>query len=266
MSTPVLFIDRDGTLIEEPADFQIDSFDKLRFVAGVIPALLRLRDAGWEFVIVSNQDGLGTDAYPQASFDGPHALMLHVFESQGITFREVLIDRSVPEDNLPTRKPGIGLVLHYLRDRSIDLGRSAVVGDRDTDLALAANMGIRGFMLRGRFGGEWSWEGIAHELVGAPRRALVERTTRETTVRVELGRDRTRAGRRSAPRPGRAHHPRDHGPGGAGPGPRGRAGDLHGAAVLRPHARADRDARRDRAGSERRRRPAYRRASHRRGH
>src|SRR5690625_7400145 len=116
--------------------------------------------------------------------------MLQVFESQGVTFREVLIDRSFPEDNLPTRKPGIGMVLHYLRDRSVDLARSAVIGDRDTDLALAANMGVRGFILRGRFGGEWDWAGIAHELVAAPRRAEVERVTREARVRVALDLDR----------------------------------------------------------------------------
>ena len=84
--TPILFVDRDGTLIEEPEDFQIDSLDKLRFVAGVIPAMLRLRDAGYQFVIVSNQDGLGSPGYPQASFDGPQALMMQVFESQGIVF------------------------------------------------------------------------------------------------------------------------------------------------------------------------------------
>ena len=140
MSTPILFVDRDGTLIEEPGDFQVDAYEKLRFVEGVIPAMLKLRDAGYEFVIVSNQDGLGSDAYPQAAFDGPHALMMQVFESQGIRFREVLVDTSLPDDNLPTRKPGIGLALHYLRDRGIDLERSAMVGDRDTDLEFAANL------------------------------------------------------------------------------------------------------------------------------
>ena len=144
---PVLFVDRDGTLIEEPEDFQIDRYEKVRFVEGVIPAMLKLRDAGYEFVIVSNQDGLGTPAYPQADFDGPQALMLQVFESQGITFRDVLIDRSLPEDNAPTRKPGLGLVVPLLRDRGIDWARSAMVGDRDTDLQFADNLGIRGFKL-----------------------------------------------------------------------------------------------------------------------
>lgn len=191
MSTPILFIDRDGTLIEEPDDFQIDAYEKLRFVPGVVPALLKLRDAGYEFVIVSNQDGLGSEAYPRAAFDGPQALMMQVFESQGIAFREVLIDGSWPEENLPTRKPGIGLALHYLRDRSIDLERSAMVGDRDTDIAFAANMGIRGFQLRTpQFGGEWDWAGIAHELADAPRRAAVQRNTKETRVRIGIDLDR----------------------------------------------------------------------------
>ncbi len=191
MSTKILFIDRDGTLIEEPADFQIDAYEKLRFVRGAIPALLKLRDAGFQFVIVSNQDGLGTEKYPQGSFDGPHRLMLQVFESQGIVFREELIDRSFPEENLPTRKPGIGLALHYLRDRDIDLDGSAMVGDRETDLKFAENMGIRGFQLKtAQFGGEWDWAGIAHELADAPRRATVQRNTKETRIRVEVDLDR----------------------------------------------------------------------------
>ncbi|HRN63148.1 MAG TPA: histidinol-phosphatase, partial [Luteimonas sp.] len=104
MATKILFVDRDGTLIEEPPDFQIDAYEKLRFVRGVIPAMLKLRDAGFEFVIVSNQDGLG-EAWPREAFDGPNDLMLQVFESQGIVFREVLVDCSWPADNAPTRKP-----------------------------------------------------------------------------------------------------------------------------------------------------------------
>ncbi len=190
--TPILFVDRDGTLIEEPEDFQIDRLDKLRFVANVIPAMLRLRDAGYQFVIVSNQDGLGQAAYPQASFDGPQALMMQVFESQGITFREVLVDCSFPADNVPTRKPALGLVQHYLKDRGIDWERSAMVGDRTTDITFADNLGIRGFQLRTpQFGGEWDWAGIAHALADAPRTAVVKRDTRETRIEVELDLDRT---------------------------------------------------------------------------
>lgn len=190
--TRILFIDRDGTLIEEPEDFQIDAYSKLRFVQGVIPALLKLRDAGFEFVMVSNQDGLGTDSYPRADFDGPHALMLQVFESQGIVFREILIDESFPHENRPTRKPGLGLVQHYLRDRDIDLDASAMVGDRPTDNEFAANLGIRAFQLKTeQFGGEWDWAAIAHELADAPRVATVERNTRETRIRVSVDLDRS---------------------------------------------------------------------------
>ncbi len=190
-ATPILFVDRDGTLIEEPADFQIDRFDKLRFVPGVIPALLRLRDAGYQFVMVTNQDGLGTDAFPQADFDGPHQLMMQVFESQGIVFRDVLIDTSFPADNAPTRKPGIGLALSYLKDRGIDWARSAMVGDRETDNGFARNLGVRAFQLRtSQFGGEWDWAGIAHALADAPRTARVQRNTRETRIEVEVDLDR----------------------------------------------------------------------------
>lgn len=191
MSQKILFVDRDGTLIEEPADFQIDSYEKIRLVKGVIPAMLKLRDASFQFVMVTNQDGLGTEAYPQASFDGPHALMLQIFESQGITFREQLIDKSFPADNLPTRKPGIGLALHYLRDRGIDLDHSAMVGDRPTDNEFAKNMGIRAFQLKtAQFGGEWDWAGIAHELADAPRTASIRRKTKETDILVELDLDK----------------------------------------------------------------------------
>jgi imidazoleglycerol-phosphate dehydratase/histidinol-phosphatase len=190
--TPILFVDRDGTLIEEPADFQIDAYEKIRFVRDVIPAMLKLRDAGYQFVIVSNQDGLGSEGYPQASFDGPNDLMLQIFASQGIVFRDVLIDGTWPHDNAPTRKPGIGMMLSYLQDRSIDWARSAMVGDRPTDIQFADNMKIRGFQLRtGQFGGDWDWNGIAHELADAPRRAVVQRNTRETKIRVEVDLDRT---------------------------------------------------------------------------
>ena len=190
--TPILFVDRDGTLIEEPADFQIDRLEKLRFVPDVIPALLRLRDAGYEFVMVTNQDGLGTPAFPRADFEGPHALMLHVFQSQGIVFREVLIDTSFAADGAPTRKPALGLVQHYLRDRGIDLVRSAMVGDRDTDVQFAHNLGVRAFQLRTeQFGGTWDWPSIAHALVDAPRQADVQRQTSETRVTVSLDLDRS---------------------------------------------------------------------------
>ena len=183
----ILFVDRDGTLIEEPPDFQIDAYAKLRLLPGVIPAMLRLRDAGYQFVIVTNQDGLGTSSFPQADFDGPHALMLELFASQGIEFREVLIDITRAEDKASTRKPGVGLVLHYLRDRGIDLEHSAMVGDRATDIEFARNLGVRGFLLAA--GGD-DWNAIADALCAAHRIAHVERTTRETRVRVDIDLDR----------------------------------------------------------------------------
>jgi imidazoleglycerol-phosphate dehydratase/histidinol-phosphatase len=183
----IVFVDRDGTIIEEPADFQIDSYEKIRFVEGVIPAMLKLRDAGWQFVLVTNQDGLGTDSFPRETFTGPHALMVQLLESQGIRFREEVIDESFEHENKPTRKPGLGLLMHYVRDRSIDLANCAVVGDRDTDLQLAANLGCRGFKLKP---GPDTWEAIAHELADAPRRASVERCTKETRVRVTVDLDR----------------------------------------------------------------------------
>jgi len=188
----ILFIDRDGTLIEEPADFQIDSYEKLKLVKNVIPALLKLRDAGYQFVIVSNQDGLGSAQYPQETFDGPHQLMLDIFQSQGITFRDVLIDTSFPHENKPTRKPGIGLMLGFLQDRTIDWSRSAMIGDRETDLEFAGNLNIRGFQLKTeQFGGEWDWDGIAHALADAPRQSTITRNTRETKIKVTLDLDAT---------------------------------------------------------------------------
>lgn len=188
----ILFVDRDGTLIHEPLDEQIDAFEKLRFIDGAIPALLRLRDAGYTFVLVSNQDGLGTERFPQAAFDGPHRLLLQVLASCGIAFVEQLIDVSYPHENaqrggVPTRKPGIGMVLHYLRDRHVDLGRSAMVGDRQTDLEFARNLGVRGFLLTAD-GDDWA--SIADALCAGERSARVERVTRETRVRVMVDLDR----------------------------------------------------------------------------
>jgi len=186
--TRIAFVDRDGTIIEEPADFQIDSVSKLRFVADVIPALLRIQQAGFELVMVSNQDGLGTASFPREDFEPPHALMMHVLESQGIRFREILIDPSLPIENSSNRKPGLGMVMHYLRDRSIDLANSVVIGDRDTDLQFASNLGARGI----KIGADLSWQQIAHELVDAPRVASVSRRTKETRIEVRVDLDQAR--------------------------------------------------------------------------
>lgn len=184
----ILFIDRDGTLIEEPADEQIDSLEKLALVEGVIPALLRLQTAGYEFVIVSNQDGLGTDSYPEKDFRVPHEKMHQLFASQGIRFSAEHIDPHFEQDGSPDRKPGIGMVLEYLKSGDLDLADSWVIGDRETDLQLAENMGIGGIRL-GADGLRWT--DIAHRLVTRPRTGAVQRTTRETDIAVTVDLDAT---------------------------------------------------------------------------
>lgn len=182
----ILFIDRDGTLIVEPPDEQIDSLEKLELVPGVIPALLELKDAGYEFVIVSNQDGLGTDSFPTEDYEIPQQKMLDIFSSQGIEFADVLVDPHFEHDNSPNRKPGIGMVLPYLRSGELDLADSWVIGDRETDLQLAENMGIGGLRLGE---GMDSWESITHQLIKRPRQAKVKRATNETDIRVYVDLD-----------------------------------------------------------------------------
>lgn len=183
-----LFVDRDGTLIVEPPDQQIDAYAKLALLPGVIPALRRCVDAGYALVMITNQDGLGTASFPEEHFWGPHRLMLQIFESQGVRFVDTLIDRSFAHEGLPTRKPGTGLMRGYLGDDGWSRAASAMVGDRATDLEFAANIGVRGFRLGE---GEWDWDGIAHTLCDAPRCANVERSTRETRIRVRVDLDRS---------------------------------------------------------------------------
>ncbi len=184
----ILFVDRDGTLIIEPEDQQIDSFEKLELVENVIPALLRLKDAGYEFVIVSNQDGLGTDSNPSENFQPPHDKMLSIFASQGIHFAAEHIDPHFENDDSPNRKPGIGMLLDYLKSGDLDLSDSWVIGDRQTDLQLAENMGIGG-LLCGPDG--LGWDEIARQLCSRPRTGLVQRDTNETNIRVEVDLDAT---------------------------------------------------------------------------
>ncbi|WP_243049175.1 bifunctional histidinol-phosphatase/imidazoleglycerol-phosphate dehydratase HisB [Dyella sp. RRB7] len=188
MSRKILFIDRDGCLIEEPDDFQIDSYEKFALLPGVIAALQRFVAAGYELVMVTNQDGLGTPSFPEADFIGPHELLMRILESQGIRVREVLIDRSFLHERKDTRKPGIGMLRHYLADDGWSRAASAMVGDRETDLKFAANMGVRGFRV-GPHG--LGWEEIAHQLLDAPRMATVERNTRETRITVSVNLDKT---------------------------------------------------------------------------
>jgi len=183
----ILFIDRDGCLIEEPDDKQVDSFDKFRLMPGTIPALLQLQAAGFRFIMVSNQDGLGSESFPERDFVGPQNLLLQILESQGIRFDAVHIDPTRPEDNAPTRKPGIGMLLDYLRDPELDRRQSAVIGDRQTDLELADNMGLRGY----RIGNDLDWPGIARAILGTTRTGEVCRQTRETDISVRVDLDAT---------------------------------------------------------------------------
>lgn len=146
----VLFIDRDGTIIKEPEGYQIDAFSKLAFVENAISALKTI--VSWkeyELVLVTNQDGLGTEVFPFESFEGPHQLMLSVLKSEGIEFTEECIDRSFPEDNAPTRKPRTGMLTKYFSDE-YDLANSFVIGDRYTDVELAKNLGCKAFFIKGQ--------------------------------------------------------------------------------------------------------------------
>jgi len=182
----ILFVDRDGTLIIEPDDKQIDSLEKLELVRNVIPALMELKAAGYEFVIVSNQDGLGTASNPLENFQPPHDKMLSLFASQGIEFAAEHIDPHFDSDGSPDRKPGIGMVLDYLKSGELDLDDSWVIGDRQTDLQLAENMGIGG-ILCGPDGDDW--HEIARRLCTRPRKALVQRNTNETQISVAVDLD-----------------------------------------------------------------------------
>ena len=144
----LLFIDRDGTLIEEPADEQIDSFDKLRFVKGVLRNLSFIcNKLDFRLVMVSNQDGLGTDSFPEETFWPVHNFVLRTLEGEGIVFDDQLIDRHFPEDNSPMRKPGIGMLMEYINNPEYDLANSYVIGDRDTDRQLAENLGCKALIL-----------------------------------------------------------------------------------------------------------------------
>jgi imidazoleglycerol-phosphate dehydratase/histidinol-phosphatase len=182
----ILFIDRDGTLIKEPEDFQIDSLAKFQLVEHAIIALQRLKQAGYRFVMVSNQDGLGTESFPEADFWPAQNLLLQILSSQGIHFDDILIDRSFEHENAPTRKPHVGLLLNYLKDSNIIWSSSAVIGDRETDLQLAANLGCKGYKLEAD---SLNWLDIADDLLSQPRLASITRNTHETKISVSINLD-----------------------------------------------------------------------------
>ena len=201
--TKLLFIDRDGTIIKEPADEQIDSLEKLEFVSGAIGALRSIMQTDYELLLVSNQDGLGTPAFPEETFWPAHNKMLQTLAGEGIRFKKEHIDRTFPADNAPTRKPGTSMLAEYM-DGDFDLARSFVIGDRATDVQLAANLGCRALLLRtpqeaeGMLSPEQKsvlalatdrWEAIAEFLRTTARCARIERKTKETDICVAVDLD-----------------------------------------------------------------------------
>ncbi len=180
-----LFIDRDGTLIEEPSDFQIDTIEKFKLVPDVIPSLLLLQKAGYRMIMISNQDGLGTETYPQDRFDLIQTLLIRILESQGIQIESVRICPHFERDHCFCRKPNIGLVKDFLSSVEMDRQNSFVIGDRLTDLALAENMGIPGIQISPERG----WKSLAAEIVSRPRKASFSRMTKETQIAATLNLD-----------------------------------------------------------------------------
>lgn len=205
MKRKALFIDRDGTIIVEPVeDMQVDSLEKLEFVPGAISALRSLSALDYDMVLASNQDGLGTASFPEETFWPAHRKMLKTLAGEGVIFSDELIDRSMPEDNAPTRKPRTGMFCRYM-DGSYDLASSYVIGDRATDVELAYNLGARAVLLQRPEDGVRmlagkpcalscvlmtdSWADVAEFLRRTERRAVVTRRTSETDICVEVDLD-----------------------------------------------------------------------------
>ncbi len=182
MSKKILFIDRDGTIIEEPkSDFQIDSLEKLRFEKGIIPTLLKLKNFGFKFVLVSNQDGLGTQSFPKDSFEIPQQKMLDILQSCGIEFKDIFICPHFEDENCECRKPKTALLNDYIKHNLYDKEQSFVIGDRDTDMILASNLGIRGLKY-----GDLNWKEIEEEILSSFRTASISRVTKETNISVKV--------------------------------------------------------------------------------
>lgn len=208
MKKKVLFIDRDGTLvIEPPVDYQLDAFEKLEFYPKVFRNLYFIRNKlDFQFVMVTNQDGLGTASFPEDTFWPVHNLVMKTLENEGITFDDVLIDRSFPEDNAPTRKPRTGMLTRYLDPDKYDMEGSFVIGDRATDVELARNLGCKAILLQEdktcleEKGLEnvcvlatTDWDRITEYLFAGERTAEIRRTTKETDIYIRLNLDGTGA-------------------------------------------------------------------------
>ncbi|MEG9326880.1 bifunctional histidinol-phosphatase/imidazoleglycerol-phosphate dehydratase HisB [Salinimicrobium catena] len=207
----VLFIDRDGTLVLEPEDYQLDSFEKLEFYKDAFQYLARIaRELDFEMVMVTNQDGLGTESFPEDTFWPVQNFILKTFENEGVKFREIIIDRTFPEEKADTRKPGTGLVSHFLNTSEYDMSSSFVIGDRLTDMELAKNLQANGIFITGHEdlgSGELSvkreeldkvikletsgWKEIYEFLKKKARTGEIKRKTNETDIYIRLNLDGT---------------------------------------------------------------------------
>lgn len=184
MSKKFLFIDRDGTIINEPRpSLQIDSLEKLSFEKDAIPALIKLKNFGFNFVLISNQDGLGTPNFPQESFDLAHNKMLEILKSAGISFEDIFICPHFKEQNCPCRKPKTALLQNYITHKLYDKKQSFVIGDRKTDIELARNLGVKGILYDAQKNG---WAKICDFILANFRSACVQRNTKETQITAEI--------------------------------------------------------------------------------
>jgi imidazoleglycerol-phosphate dehydratase/histidinol-phosphatase len=189
IQTKVMFVDRDGTLIEEPPDEQVDTIAKIRFMPEVFTALRQAKKLGFKLAMVTNQDGLGSASFPQSAFDEPHQFMMDAFSSQGVEFDAVFVCPHRKSDGCACRKPKTGLVADYLREQNVDLAASVMIGDRDTDLEFARNLGVRGIRVRRHGTAEETWPAILRTL--GERRARIKRKTKETDIEVAVNLDNT---------------------------------------------------------------------------
>jgi imidazoleglycerol-phosphate dehydratase/histidinol-phosphatase len=187
--TKVLFVDRDGTLVEEPPDEQVDDVGKIRFMPEVFAAMKQARALGYRLVMVTNQDGLGSASFPQAAFDVPHQFIMEAFSSQGVEFDAVFVCPHRKSDGCECRKPKIKLVENYVREQDVDLAQSVMIGDRDTDLEFARNLGVRGMRVRRHGSPEETWPALLRTL--GERKARIKRKTKETDIEVTVNLDTT---------------------------------------------------------------------------